>query len=100
MHACMQARAQPAALAVPPSQLQPLSLWQKLVPLAIIFFCASFNLTLLANLKVCNLGHALTLRPTSPCAWFWGGARCPSLLHGLDSAQSFQHRDISLVLRA
>ena len=48
----MQARAQPAALAVPPSQLQPLSLWQKLVPLAVIFFCASFNLTLLANLKV------------------------------------------------
>jgi len=29
----------------------PVKLWQKLLPLALIFFCASFNLTILANLK-------------------------------------------------
>lgn len=29
----------------------PASLLQKLMPLALIFFCASFNLTILANLK-------------------------------------------------
>ena len=30
----------------------PVTLWQKLLPLALVFFCASFNLTILANLKV------------------------------------------------
>ena len=70
-----QVCAQPASLAVPASQLQPLSLWQKVVPLAVIFFCASFNLTLLANLKVPmppmhNLRATQTCKPCmkSPCA--------------------------------
>eukprot|EP00238_Polyblepharides_amylifera_P000961 CAMPEP_0196570730 /NCGR_PEP_ID=MMETSP1081-20130531/890_1 /TAXON_ID=36882 /ORGANISM="Pyramimonas amylifera, Strain CCMP720" /LENGTH=542 /DNA_ID=CAMNT_0041887339 /DNA_START=237 /DNA_END=1865 /DNA_ORIENTATION=- len=30
---------------------QPVALWMKLLPLGIIFFCASFNLTILQNLK-------------------------------------------------
>lgn len=30
---------------------EPVTLWQKLVPLALIFFCASFNLTILQNLR-------------------------------------------------
>ena len=30
---------------------EPVTLLQKLVPLALIFFCASFNLTILQNLK-------------------------------------------------
>lgn len=30
---------------------EPVSIWHKLVPLAIIFFCASFNLTMLQNLR-------------------------------------------------
>lgn len=29
----------------------PISLWQKCIPLALVFFCASFNLTILQNLK-------------------------------------------------
>ena len=29
----------------------PITIWQKLLPLAVIFFCASFNLTILQNLK-------------------------------------------------
>ena len=46
------AHARPASLVEPPPQVEPLSLWQKLVPLAVIFFCATFNHTLLVNLKV------------------------------------------------
>jgi ATP/ADP translocase len=30
---------------------EPVTLWQKLFPLALIFFCASFNLTILQNLR-------------------------------------------------
>ena len=29
----------------------PITLWQKCIPLALVFFCASFNLTILQNLK-------------------------------------------------
>ena len=31
----------------------PWLLWRKLLALGLIFFCASFNLTILQNLKVC-----------------------------------------------
>ena len=30
---------------------QPTEIWRKLLPLALVFFCATFNLTILANLK-------------------------------------------------
>ena len=30
----------------------PTPMWQKLAPLALIFFCATFNHTLLVNMKV------------------------------------------------
>lgn len=43
----------PPSLGVPAGpQFQPMALWQKLAPLALIFFCATFNHTLLVNLKV------------------------------------------------
>jgi hypothetical protein len=45
-----QATAALRALHVPAPP--PLALWQKLLPLALIFFCATFNHTLLVNLKV------------------------------------------------
>ena len=52
--------ARPASLAEPPPIVEPLSLLQKLVPLAVIFFCATFNHTILVNLKVgVQLSHAL-----------------------------------------
>ena len=40
-------------------------LWQKLAPLALIFFCATFNHTLLVNMKVglYRLPTALRLQP-------------------------------------
>lgn len=42
----------------------PATLWQKLVPLALIFFCASFNLTILANLKDAIVSLAATAPTT------------------------------------
>jgi len=45
---------------------EPTSVWQKLVPLAVIFFCAGFNLTLIQNAS-----HSLMARrprlPRAPC---------------------------------
>ena len=40
---------------------EPTSVWQKLVPLAVIFFCAGFNLTLIQNAS-----HSLMVRPCMP----------------------------------
>ncbi len=52
-HSCM-----PAAGSKRRGALRPLSagfvptpMWQKLAPLALIFFCATFNHTLLVNMK-------------------------------------------------
>ncbi|CAL8465241.1 g4776 [Coccomyxa elongata] len=54
--------------AAPP--FQPLALWQKLAPLAVIFFCATFNHTLLVNLKdaiMVTSGGAETLPFLASC---------------------------------
>ena len=45
-----------------------LPLWQKLAPLALIFFCATFNHTLLVNMKVGRLSLFTPLRIQSHCA--------------------------------
>lgn len=42
---------------------EPTSVWQKLVPLAVIFFCAGFNLTLIQNAS-----HSLMVRHACPGA--------------------------------
>ena len=44
-----------------------LPLWQKLAPLALIFFCATFNHTLLVNMKVGHLRLFTALRSQSHC---------------------------------
>ena len=69
----------------------PVKLWQKLLPLALIFFCASFNLTILANLKdaivVTSAGAealpflaSFCVLPASLAAFYlYGEATSPSL---------------------
>ena len=44
-----------------------LPLWQKLAPLALIFFCATFNHTLLVNMKVGQLRLYTALQLQSHC---------------------------------
>ena len=56
----------PPSLAVPAIP-QPLHLWQKLAPLALIFFCATFNHTLLTNLKASHRLTCSTQSPQCPC---------------------------------
>lgn len=46
----------------------PATLWQKLLPLALIFFCASFNLTILANLKDAIVSRASCFMHRVPAA--------------------------------
>ena len=53
----LQTDRKPRLLQVPPPEEvhfeePPLSIWQKALPLALIFFCASFNLTIL-QVKLC-----------------------------------------------
>ena len=45
-----------------------LPLWQKLAPLALIFFCATFNHTLLVNMKVGHLRLSSASRLESHCS--------------------------------
>jgi hypothetical protein len=43
---------------------EPTSVWQKLLPLAVIFFCASFNLTLIQNASHSLMARRLYPTPT------------------------------------
>lgn len=59
------------SLAVAHERAPPLSLWQKVLPLGAVFFAASFNLTILANLKdaiMVTAAGAETLPWLSSCA--------------------------------
>ena len=61
-------------------------MWQKLVPLAVIFFCAGFNLTLIQNAS-----HSLMVRRCMP----WSRRLRWPMLSGVGAELMLEARDVS-----